>query len=392
MGPPLDQRATLRRFAAPAAVCCALLFAGYLRTAQGTSHPTPWGYRTWAFGALAYSDILALHEDRGAQQHPFPYLHDKIEYPVLMGLGMWWPSVLAPGRSGYFALTYLALALCAVGTLWFLAALPAASPWIWAASPALLVYSGLNWDLFGVLPLALGIWLWAKGRERASVAVLALAVWTKFFPLLVLGVLLLVSMRKSLRHALELFAIFCAVSLALNLPFALLATENWLWFFRYNQIREIEPSLYLLAGAEPRAYAPIANRISAAVTLAAAAAIAILELLTRRLDPLRASCGLVCIFFAANKVYSPQYWLWVTALIALAGIPAWLATAVSALAFADFVVSFSFLHLQSDRVWAQASWFAYAVLWPMVSLRYAALLACAGWSWAHALRSEPVGV
>jgi uncharacterized membrane protein len=392
MGPPLDRRATLARFAAPAALCFALLAAGYARTAEGTRHPSPWGYRTWAFGALAYSDIIALHEDRGAKEHAFPYLQDKIEYPVLMGLSMWWPSVLAPGRTGYFALTYLALALCALGALWTFAALPAASPWIWAASPALLVYSGLNWDLFGILPLALGIWLWAKGRERSAAAVLALAVWTKFFPLLVLGVLLLVALRKSLRHALELFAIFAVISLALNLPLALAATENWLWFFRYNQIRDIEPSLYLLAGFDAHAFVPAANRISAAVTLATAAALAIVELRTRRIDPLRAACGLVCVFFAVNKVYSPQYWLWVVALLALASFPSWIATAVSAVAFADFVVSFSYLHLQSDRVWPQVYWFAHAVFWPMVFLRYAALVACAVWAFAHALRREAVEV
>src|SRR5437879_3776886 len=140
MGPPLDGRATLRRFAAPAAVCFALLLAAYLRTAEGAQHPSPWGYRTWAFGALAYSDIMALHEDRGARQHPIPYLQDKIEYPVLMGFGMWWPSVLAPGRAGYFALTFLALAICGMASLWFIAAIPGTAPWLWAASPALLVY------------------------------------------------------------------------------------------------------------------------------------------------------------------------------------------------------------------------------------------------------------
>src|SRR5205085_2111494 len=225
---------------------------------------------------------------------------------VLMGFGMWWPSVLAPGRAGYFGLTFLALALCAMGTLWVLAALPEASPWFWAASPALLVYSGLNWDLFGILPLALGLWLWAKGRERAAVAVLSLAVWTKFFPLLVLGVLLL---GKPVRRAVELLGIFAAISLLLNLPFAIAATENWLW---------------------------------------------------------------------------------VLALIALASVPAWLATAVSAVAFADFVVSFSFLHLQSDRVWPQVTWFARVIFWPMVSLRYLALFTCAGWAFSHALRRERV--
>jgi hypothetical protein len=74
------------------------------------------------------------------------------------------------------------------------------------------------------------------------------------------------------------------------------------------------------------------------------------------------------------------------ALIALAGAPAWLATAVSALSLADFVVSFSFLHLQSDRVWPQVNWFAHSVFWPMVALRYAALLSCAIWSFSRCLR------
>src|SRR5439155_21637269 len=124
MGPPLDPRATLRRFAAPALVCSAILLTAYLRTAEGTRHPSPWGYRLWSFGALTYSDIIALHEDRGATTHKFPYLQDNVEYPVLMALGMWWPSVLAPGRVGYFALMFLALALCALGMLWVLASLP----------------------------------------------------------------------------------------------------------------------------------------------------------------------------------------------------------------------------------------------------------------------------
>jgi uncharacterized membrane protein YkgB len=388
MDQPLDRPATLRRFALPAALCAGILLACYLRTAEGTAHPTPWGYRLWAFGALTYSDILALHEDRGAARHPFPYLADKIEYPVLMGLGMWWPSAIAPNRAGYFAVTFAALALCALGTLWVIAALPGALPWAWAASPALLVYGALNWDLFGILPRAVGLWLWALGRERAGVAVLSLAVWTKFFPLLVLGVLLLISLRRPLRHALELGAIFLAVTLLVNLPFALLAPQNWSWFFVYNRIREIEPSLYLLAGRDPREFVSAANAISSAATLGAALTLAVIELRTRRLDALRASCALVCLFFIANKVYSPQYWLGVVALIALAGLPAWICSAVSAVALADFVISFSRLHIQGDRAWALAAWFDRSVFFPMVAVRYLALGGCALWAFAHVLRRE----
>jgi hypothetical protein len=299
---------------------------------------------------------------------------------------MWLPSVVAPGRAGYFALTFALLALCALGALWFLAALPAAEPWIWAASPALLVYGALNWDLLGILPLAAGLWLWAGGGERAAAAVLSLAVWTKLFPALALGILLLVSLRGPLRRTLELAGILLAVSLAVNLPFALLGWPRWTWFFEYNRIREIEPSLYLLLGADQRGFVAAANAISALAVLAAAFAIAAVELRTRRLDPLRAACALLCVFFIVNKVYSPQYWLWVVALLALAAVPGWLAGAVSVIALADYAGSFARLHLQSDRAWAQAGWFDGAVFWPTVCLRYAALAACALWAFTHMVR------
>jgi hypothetical protein len=388
--PPLDARTTSRRFLLPAAACLALLVVGYVRTAEGTAHPSPWGYRNWAFGALAYSDILALHEDRGAARHRLPYLEDKIEYPVLLGFGTWWPSVLAPNRGGYFALTYAVLALSALATLWLICAIPGSAPWAFAASPALAVYAGLNWDLAAILPLALGLWLWSQGRLRAAAAVLGLAVWTKFFPILVLGVLLLLALRRSRKEAAILAAIFLAVTAAVNLPVALLARDNWLEFFRYNSAREIEPSLYLLAGADFRGFAKAAGLISAAATLAAAAAIAAFELRTRRLEALPAACALLCVFFLVNKVYSPQYWLWVIALLAFSGAAGALATAVSAVALADFVVSFAFLHLQQGH---EGPWVEGSIFWPTVSARYLALGACAAWAFSRAFpKASAAGV
>jgi hypothetical protein len=386
MEPPLPPAATLKRFRAPAMVCAAILVAAYLRTAEGTRHPSPWGYRLWSFAALSYSDILALHEDRGAGRHPIPYVEDKIEYPVLLGIGMWLPSVFAPDRAGYFALTFALLAACALLTLWWICALPSTQPWIWAASPALLVYGALNWDLFGIVPLVAGLWLWAGGRERAAAAALTLAVWTKLFPVLALGVLLLISLRGPRRRTLELIGIFVALSLAVNLPFAVLGWPRWTWFFEYNRIREIEPSLYLLLGADPRSFVAAANAISAVAVLAAAAMVAALEIRTRRLQPLPAACALMCVFFVANKVYSPQYWLWVVALLALAALPGWLAGAASVVALADYAVSFTRLHLQADRIWAHVTWFDHAVFWPMVALRYSALCACALWAFTHMVR------
>ena len=384
---PLDRRATLTRLALPLVVCCLLLGIAYGRTAQGTRHPSPWSYRGWSFGTLAYSDILALHEDRGGGAHAFPYLHDKVEYPVLLGLSMWWPSAVQPNRGGYFAISFLMLALCALGSLYCISAFPGAKPWAFAASPALLVYSALNWDLLGILPLVLGIWLWAKGRERWAVVALSIAVWTKFFPVLVLGVLLVVATRKSWKYTFQLLALFVAVTVALNLPFAILAFDNWRWFFEYNRIRDIEPSLYGFLDVNPHGFVKSANTISAAVTLAFAAAIALYELRTRKLVALPAACALVCVFFTVNKVYSPQYWLWVVALTALVGLPDWLLTTVAGTALCDFVVSFTLLHFQVQHD-AQVAWFYKFIFWPMVAIRYSVLAACAGSAFSRSRRVE----
>ena len=43
-----------------------------------------------------------------------------------------------------------------------------------------------------------------------------------------------------------------------------------------------------------------------------------------------------------------------------------LASAVSVLALVDYVASFTRLHLQAERAWAQAMWFDQAVFWPSV--------------------------
>src|SRR5207248_2153987 len=93
------------------------------------------------------------------------------------------------------------------------------------------------------------------------------------------------------------------VTVAVNLPFAIWGWPRWTWFFEYNRIREIEPSLYLLLGADARGSVTAANTVSAMAVLAAALAIAAAELRTRRLDLLRAACALAaCALWAATHM------------------------------------------------------------------------------------------
>ena len=50
------------------------------------------------------SKLSVKHYVRGAHIiHPVPYLHDKIEYPVLLGFILWLPSWLPGGPASWFA-------------------------------------------------------------------------------------------------------------------------------------------------------------------------------------------------------------------------------------------------------------------------------------------------
>src|SRR5256885_14969133 len=115
-GPSWNDARPWARFRIPATVCLLFLALGALRLVPGTRFESAREYRIWSFGAFAYSDVIALHDDRGGGRHRVPYFGDRIEDPVLLGFHMHWPSLLAPNRSRYFLLSYLALPASALGT------------------------------------------------------------------------------------------------------------------------------------------------------------------------------------------------------------------------------------------------------------------------------------
>ncbi|MFL5424366.1 MAG: hypothetical protein ACJ783_04985 [Myxococcales bacterium] len=373
------------RFRFPAAVCALLLALGFARLVPGARIESAREYRVWSFGAFAYSDVIALHDDRGGGRHRVPYFEDRIEYPALLAAHMYWPSLLAPNRVGYFVLSYLALSLCALGTLLLLCGIEGTQPWAFAATPALTLYAGLNWDLFAIFPMTLGIVWWLRQRRLAGAAALAVGACTKVFPGLALGALLV---REEPRRAIAPAALALAIAALVNAPFAILARRNWLWFFEYNSGRDNEPSLYTLFGAGKRDAIPLASGLLAASVLVCFLVFA----LSRRGLRVRAPIAAVMlVFFFFTRVWSPQYWLWIFAVLALAGAPAWIAAAASGAAVIDYIAAFGLLHLSAAGDYAQATWFYREVFIPDVAIRCAVLAGSAIWAFRRAFPSQARG-
>jgi hypothetical protein len=335
-----------RRRSTALAIALALLWlaAGYANIARGARHAGA-GYRFWAFQHHCYSDVIAMHGDRYlGGGRPLPYREDRIEYPVLLGLALWLPS-LVPGGKGalvHFTATYLFLAACLVAALLALSRTPGAAPWWLGATPALFYYAGLNWDLFPIALLALAVLAHGSGRPGASGALAGLGASAKLFPgaFVPPAAAALASVRGA--GLPRFLGALAAALLLVNLPVALGAPDGWSWFFRYNSGRGAENSIWEALrmergpALEVLSFAPLALAVVLGALLSARAA--------RGGDAGRAvrlatALALVA-WIATNKVYSPQYALYGFLAGALAAAPLPLFLVLSAMSAADYHLAF----------------------------------------------------
>ncbi len=353
------------------------LALGYANVARGAAHAGA-RYRFWAFQHHCYSDVMALHGDRYlGGGRPLPYLEDRIEYPVLLGAALWLASFAPGGALGHFTATYAFLAVCLALALGALFRMPGARPWWLGATPVLVYYAGLNWDLLPIALLALALLALERGRAAGSGALTALGASAKLFPIALVPQAAAALWAGAPRARLVAFAAALALVLAaLNLPLALAAPDGWGWFFRFNAARGAENSIWEALRLER---GPLLDALSAAplVLASAFAAVGVARTAGRGGDAGRAArlgtaLSLV-VWIATNKVWSPQYALYGFLAGALAAAPLSHFLVLSAASAADFHLSFEV----RARHWDP--WFRDALWQPMNVLRTALWLGFAAW-------------
>jgi hypothetical protein len=375
------------------------LIAGWAWLARGAAHAgVP--YRPWAFDHHCYSDLLAMAGDRYFQGgRPFPYLEDRIEYPVLLGLALWLPSFAPGGPLGYFTAGALLLALCGLAAVALLARIPGARPWWLAATPALAYHGALDWDLLPIALLLLALALLARARPGACGAVVALGVSAKLWPVaLVPGAAAVLLARRDVRALGRGALAAMAAFLAVNAPFVALAPAAWTYFWSFNAGRGAENSAWELLRAWPR-LAPLAtdaaflNAVSGSVVAAAAAlAAAAAHRAARGPDALRAirlgTALVLVVWIATNKVWSPQYALWAFTAGALAAAPGWLFALHAVLAPLDYHLAFETRASRGLLHYFDTLYFAEEVVRGVAYLLLAAWIARELWRAARAARAE----
>ncbi|MFD9241594.1 glycosyltransferase family 87 protein [Streptomyces sp. NPDC059556] len=290
-----------------------------------------------------YSDIPHLFTGRGFAEGLVPYF-DRLggdipflEYPVLTGLFMEVAAWLTPGggdtmqrEQSYWLANAGLLMVCAAVLAVCVARTHRLRPWdglLVALAPSIALTATINWDILAVALTAAAVLMWSRERPLAFGILLGLATAAKFYPILLLCPLLLLCWRagKWREYGTAVLAAGSAW-LLVNLPVMLLAPEGWKQFYLFSRDRNVDfGSVWLLVSQRTgNAITPgQANLYALLLMLAAIGGLAYLAFTApRRPRFVQLAFLVVAAFVLTNKVYSPQYVLWLVPLAALAR-PRW---------------------------------------------------------------------
>jgi len=333
---PWQRRAAMLAGSATALVIASLAgsLLGFLNKAACRSGD--WNIYLKQFQAHCYTDIYPLYFQEQLSAGKVPYTGHPVEYPVLIGGAMQavaWvvrpisdPSIR--GREFFDVTVLLLVAFSLAGTL--ATAYLAGRSRRWTAlgvalAPGLILAAFINWDLIAMGLVALGMAAWAARRTVLAGVLLGLAVATKFYPLLFFGPLLLLCLRAGrMRTFWTTMAAATVAWLVVNLPVAIAAPAGWGTFYGLSATRPADwGSIWYYFETERWPFLGSLNLtwlnlLSAAVFAAGCVLIGLLILAAPRRPRVPQVFFLVlAVFLLSNKVWSPQYVIWLVSLVVL---------------------------------------------------------------------------
>lgn len=198
-----------------------------------------------------YSDIrqfYIMHFSDGQNLWPYSYktllntnetMHP-VEYPALTGLVMWLISFAIPLSAlapfYYFWLTGVLNALLFGLSAHLLERMSSKRvAYYFVGSLAVLYSLNRNWDIWAVAPMILAVLMFERRSYFRSALFLAIAIATKFFPVVLLLPISVYFIRKSkIRELMSYIRNVTFLWSAINLPFMIINFEGWFYFYKFS--------------------------------------------------------------------------------------------------------------------------------------------------------------
>ena len=334
----------------------------------GLAQKAPCASGSWGdlrqYRMLCYTDIVPLYSTEQLQGDRLPYLDDCPgrcdEYPVVTMYAMRMAAWPVNSFTGFFYVNALLLAVAAAITAIALFRLAGQRALYFALAPSLLVYGFVNWDLLAVGFATAATLMFIRRRDVLAGVLLGLGVAAKLYPLFLLIPFAADRLRDRDRPgAIRLAASAAGTWLLVNLPFMIAAPHSWSEFFRYNARRTTDwDSLWFIVCDRLHGgtcgNTGMINVLSFLLFVALSAGTWVWR---RRRDPAAPTWHLafpiLIAFLLTNKVYSPQYSLWLLPWFALALPDLRLFLAFEVTDVAVFITRFAFFgHIAGgDNAW-----------------------------------------
>ena len=339
-------------------------------TGPGNKRVANWDNQR-AYYELCYSDTVPLYSAELLNQGAFPYKSSWVErdsndvpqvrydgqpavrymeYPVLTGVYQYASMALAKTYTAlskvaplpviaevvmFFDVAAFGLALAWLATVWATAGLAGRRIWdaaLVAASPLVIFQIFTNFDALATAFAMGGLLAWARRKPVIAGVLIGLGAGAKLYPLLFLGPMLVLGIRTGRLGALARTSAATVVTwLLINLPVLFLAPRGWSEFFRLNTRRGDDmDSLYSVVksftgwrGFDPKLgfWQPptVLNTVVAVLFLGCCGAIAYVAFTADQRPRVAQLLFLVvAAFLLTNKVWSPQFSLWLVPLAVLA--------------------------------------------------------------------------
>ena len=320
------------------------LTAGWLLKSP-CAHPWPGGEQPLS----CYNDIQHLWDSRGMSSHALPYVHGhmnvlrlganvlgvrlapgELEYPALTGLFAWLTGLGAHDHTSFLIISALTLTPFALVTTWSLWSTAGLRAWWFAASPLLIWYAFLNWDLLPVAAAAAGVWAWRNGRHTWAAIGFSAGACAKLWPgLLLVPLLIGLLTERRFRGAAKAAAAAATLALVVNVPLAVANPSGWWGPFYFQSYRRNDlstNSIWFFFASHLSAHT--LNTFSLGYVLAAWIGIIVYGLRRVRaghgFPGVQVGTALVIAYLVLGRVDSPQYALWLLPLLAVLAIhPGW---------------------------------------------------------------------
>jgi uncharacterized membrane protein len=315
-------------------------FLGYMQKYPCRDQPWSNGFQ---YSHACYNDIYPLYTSEGLADGLRPYLDghgpgrdQQVEYPVLIGAAMQigadavrpFPSDSRARR--FVDVTWILMTIATVIAVVATALTAGRRPWdaaMFATAPGLILAGLINWDLLAVALTSLAMLAWSRRHPVIAGAFFGLAVAAKFYPIVLFAPLFLLCLRARRMRAFFTCLVAAVVAWALvDVPVWIKAPTGFSYFYSFSRTRGVDwGSVWYAAGQLTHHDFQVSqvNFYEGVLFAIALIAIGVLVLGARRRPRLPQVFFLtLAAFLVVNKVYSPQYVLWLLPLAVLAR-PRW---------------------------------------------------------------------